>query len=150
MAEDKKKQPEKKITISSTKKEMLEAYNQLLKELEEKEAGQVSPERKIDEKKSREAVEVASSLSTDGIVQSIGNLKSEIGKLLSEISDKLENEVKKFNATEQAVKVKESELQEVYEISRSAQTLAALIEAQNRKKQEFEEEMARRKEEIEQ
>ncbi|OQB74897.1 MAG: hypothetical protein BWX89_00253 [candidate division TA06 bacterium ADurb.Bin131] len=150
MAEDKKKQPEKKITISSTKKEMLEAYNQLLKELEEKEAGQVSPERKIDEKKSCEVVEVASSLSTDGIVQSIGNLKSEIGKLLSEISDKLENEVKKFNATEQAVKVKESELQEVYEISRSAQTLAALIEAQNRKKQEFEEEMARRKEEIEQ
>jgi hypothetical protein len=129
---------------------MLEAYNQLLKELEEKEAGQVSPERKIDEKKSCEVVEVASSLSTDGIVQSIGNLKSEIGKLLSEISDKLENEVKKFNATEQAVKVKESELQEVYEISRSAQTLAALIEAQNRKKQEFEEEMARRKEEIEQ
>ncbi|HON05303.1 MAG TPA: hypothetical protein P5065_08265 [Candidatus Ratteibacteria bacterium] len=56
---------------------MLEAYNQLLKELEEKEAGQVSPERKIDEKKSCEVVEVASSLSTDGIVQSIGNLKSE-------------------------------------------------------------------------
>jgi len=148
MVKKKNEDEEKQITLSNTKKEMLEAYNELLKQLQEKEAQQIVPEKKAEEKTAREVVKTADSLTIDGVVQGINTLKFEIGKLLNEISDKLENEVKRFGDIQAAIAVKEKELQEVYEISRAAQSLAALIEAHNREKEEFEQEMSRRREEL--
>jgi hypothetical protein len=43
---------------------MLHAYNTLLKQMEEKQAGELKPEKKIEEKKTKEAVQVAESLTT--------------------------------------------------------------------------------------
>jgi uncharacterized coiled-coil protein SlyX len=70
--------------------------------------------------------------------------------MLTQISDGLEEEVNKYKEIQQAIQFKEKEVQELYEIERSAATLAALIEAQNQKREEFESEMARRKEELSQ
>jgi hypothetical protein len=145
---EKKKDEKKRISMSNTKKEMLQAYNELLKEKEEAEAGRVIPEEKAEEKKAQKVIETASSLTTEGVVQGISNLKLEVGKLLTQLSDKLEEEVKRFENVQEAITAKEKELQEIYEISHSAQTLSALIEAQNRKKTEFEEEMAAEKNEL--
>ncbi len=41
-------------------------------------------------------MEVADALSSEGVVKGISNLKVEIGKMLTQISDKLEEEVNKF------------------------------------------------------
>lgn len=138
----------KELSMSNTKKEMLDAYNALLKQLQEKREAELKPEKKIEEKKKREVVEVAEALSSEGVVKEIGNLKLEIGKRLTNISDGLEEEVSKFNQIKKAIELKDEELKELYEIERSAETLAALIEAQNQKRQEFESEMAGRKEEL--
>ena len=144
---DKNLQP-KKVSMASTKREMLDAYNALLKQLKERRESELRPERKLEEKRKKEVVEVADSLSSEGVVRGISNLKVEIGKMLTQISDKLEEEVNKFRGIQKAIEVKENELQEVYEIERSAATLAALIESQNLKRQEFESEMATEKEEL--
>ena len=93
-------------------------------------------------------MEVAEALSAEGVVKEIGNLKLEIGKMLTSISDGLEEEVSKFNQIKKAIEIKDEELKELYEIERSAETLAALIEAQNKKREEFESEMTVRKEEL--
>jgi len=146
MAEEKIKP--KELSMSNTKKEMLDAYNALLKQLQEKREAELKPEKKIEEKKKREVVEVAEALSSEGVVKEIGNLKLEIGKRLTHISDGLEEEVSKFNQIKKAIEIKDEEVKELYEIERSAETLAALIEAQNQKRQEFESEMAARKEEL--
>ena len=138
----------KELSMSNTKKEMLDAYNALLKQLREKREAELKPEKIIEEKKKREVVEVAETLSSEGVVKEIGNLKLEIGKRLTHISDGLEEEVIKFKQIQKAIEVKEEELKELYEIERSAETFAALIEAQNQKRQEFESEMAARKEEL--
>ena len=140
----------KEISMSNTKKEMLDAYNALLKQLQEKREAELKPEKMIEEKKKREVVEVAETLSSEGVVKEISNLKLEIGKRLTHISDGLEEEVSKFKQIQKAIEVKEEELKELYEIGRSAETLAALIEAQNQKRQEFESEMADRKQEFNQ
>lgn len=145
---EKKKEAGKQIAITNTKKEMLEAYNELLRELKEKEAGQIIPDKRNEEKKAQETVNIAAALSTEGVVRGISGLKIEVGKLLAEISDKMEEEVKRFETVQAAVQVREKELQEVYEIEKSAQTLAALLEAQARKQVEFEEEMARKKDDL--
>jgi len=139
----------KKITMANTKKEMIEAYNTLLKNLQEKRAAELKPEKKLEEKKTREVVEIAKALSTEGVVRGISNLKMELNTALAQISDKLEKEVNKFQTIQKAIESKEREFQEVYEIERTAATLAALIETQNQKKAEFESEMASRKEELE-
>jgi hypothetical protein len=143
--EDKKLQP-KKLTLSNTKQEMLEAYQTVLKQLETQREAEMKPEMKMEEKKAREVVQIAESLSTEGVAKEISNLKIEASKTLAQISDRLEEEVNKFRAIRNAISLKEKELQELYEIEKSAVTLAALIESQNQKRQEFESEMAEKKE----
>lgn len=138
----------KRVSKSNTKQEMLDAYNALLKQLEEKRGTELKPEKKIEEKKMKEVVEVADSLSSEGVVKGISNLKLEIGKMLTQISDRLEEEVSKFKGIQKAIEIKENEFKEVYEIEKTASTLAALIESQNLKRQEFESETAARKEEL--
>jgi hypothetical protein len=138
----------KKITMKNLKKEMLAAYNEVVQYLKEQRAAQLKPEEKIEEKKIKEAVEVTDSLSTEGIVQEVSALKLEIGRLLSQLADRLEEEVSKYRQVRQAVEVKEEELQEIYEIEKSALSLAALIEAQHQKREQTEAESAARKEEL--
>lgn len=144
-----KKTKPKQITMSNTKKEMLEAYKELLKQLEERREVELKPEKELEEKQRVETVKIADSLSAEGVVKGISDLRLEIGKLLAKISDRLEEEVDKFTKIQKAIEFKENELKEVYEIERSAETLAALIEAQRRKREEFEKETTARKEELE-
>jgi hypothetical protein len=147
--EEKKFQP-KKLSLSNTKQEMLEAYNVALKQMEAQREAELKPEKKIEEKKAKEVIQVAESLSTEGVAKEISNLKIEASKTLAQISDRLEEEVNKFRAIQSAISLKEKELRELYEIEKSAVTLAALIESQNQKRQAFEIEMAEKKEALSQ
>jgi hypothetical protein len=147
--EEKKFQP-KKLSLSNTKQEMLEAYSSILKQLEAQREAELKPEKRLEEKKAKEVIQVAESLSSEGVAKEIGTLKIEAGKMLAQISDRLEEEIQKFKAVQNAIVLKEKELQELYEIERSAVTLAALIESQNHKRQAFELEMAEKKEALSQ
>jgi hypothetical protein len=138
----------RKLTEKNTKQEMLEAYQALLKQLEEKRAAELNPERRLEEKRTEEAVKVAEPLSPEGVDREIGNLKADIGKMLAEVSDKLAAEAGKFKSVQKAIQSKEQELQELYGIEKAAATLAALIESQSLKRREFEAELAQQKEEL--
>lgn len=141
-------QESKKITISSSKKEMLAAYNELLKKLQEKQERLLEPEKRVEQKAVAQALKTADSLSTEGVVKGIGQLKAEVSTLLTQVSDRLEGEVHKYKALQKAIEAKEKDLAEVYEIERAAATLAALIEAQQQKRESFEAEMAAKKQEL--
>lgn len=147
---DEKKFQPKKLTLSNTKQEMLEAYNVALEQLKAQREAELKPEKKLEEKKAKEVIQMADSLSSEGIAKEIGNLKIETGKVLAQISDRLEEEINKFKAVQSAIALKEKELQELYEIERSAMSLAALIESQNQKRGAFELEMAEKKEALNQ
>ncbi len=147
--EEKKVQP-KKLTTSNTKQEMLEAYHTVLKQLEAQKELELKPEKKLEEKKTKEVIQVADSLSTEGIAKETSSLKIETGKMLAQISDRMEEEINRYKAIQNAVALKEKELQELYEIEKSAMTLAALIESQNQKRQVFESDMTAKKEELNQ
>jgi chromosome segregation ATPase len=75
-------------------------------------------------------------------------LKATIGKALGELSERLASESAKFRSLQAAIASKERELQELYGIEKSAATLAALIESQNRRQQQFEDEIAGTREEL--
>jgi hypothetical protein len=136
----------KKLSTTNTKQEMLDAYNDLLSHMEEKRESDATPEQKVAEKAVKQVVEVADSLTTDGIIRDISGLKVEVGKVLANLSDRLEQETGRYEAIKRAITGKEKELAEIYEIQKAASSLSALIEAQNLKKEEFESDMADRKE----
>ncbi len=140
--------PSRRISEKSTKQEMLEAYETLAKQLEEKRAAQLAPERRAEEKRAEEAVRVATAVEPEGIDREIGQLKSEVGKFLADISERLGSESSRFGSVQKAVESKERELKELYGIEKAAVTLAALLEAQNQKRVEFESDMAREREEL--
>ncbi|HUT83614.1 MAG TPA: hypothetical protein VMX95_03105 [Thermodesulfobacteriota bacterium] len=147
---EEKKSQTKKISMSSTKQEMMDAYSAVLKQTEAMREAELRPEKKLEEKKAKEVVQLADSLSSEGVAKEIGNLKIEIGKMLTQISDRLEAEVNKYRGIRNAIEFKEKELHELYEIEKSAMALAALIESQNQKRQTFESEMATKKEALNQ
>jgi hypothetical protein len=68
---------------------------------------------------------------------------------LSQLSERLEAEVGKYNQIRRAIEAKEVELKEIYEIQRTASTLQALIETCQRKQDEMEHAIQTRKEELE-
>jgi len=137
------------ITMASTKKQMLAAYNELFEKLEEKREAELKPEERIVERQAEEVLGVAESLSLEGIGREVGNLRSEIGATLVALSDKLEEAVGKYVQTTRAVQVREKQLAEIYDIEKAASSLTALLEAQKQKRDEFDAERARRREESE-
>jgi hypothetical protein len=130
-----------KLTMANTKKEMLAAYHALLKKLNQKRDAEMKPAEAVAEKKKAEARAVADSLSTEGIGKQIGILKSEISRTLNELAEKLESETSKYTQVKKAVQSANAELLEIYEIEKAASSLAALLEAQRQKREEFEREI---------
>ena len=138
------------ISMSKTKREMVDAYNILLKKYKEKQKSELKPEKQKAEMKKREVVTTAESLSVEKVVTDINSLKYEISNSLITISDRLEKEVHTFQDIKSAIEAKEQELKEIYDIERESATLAALIESQNQKKSEYEAEMSIKRENLSQ
>jgi hypothetical protein len=139
----------KKLAMTNTKNEMLDAYQTLVDQLEESKKTEQKPEEKILEKETKKTIETADTLSSESIAKNISDLKFNLSKTLSELSEKLENEFGKYENVKKAVIAKEKELQEIYEIQKAASSLDALLEAEHQKKAEYEEEMESLKEDLE-
>jgi hypothetical protein len=148
MAEKSEKPAARKRSTPSARQQTLETYAQTVKEVEERRDAEARPEEKIEAKTVRDAIAAADGLSTEGVVKSIGELRSTIGKTLAQLSDRLEEEVSKYVQIQRAILAKEAELKEIYDIQKSASTLTALIESQQRRRDEFETELAADKEQL--
>lgn len=137
------------IAISNTKQEMLAAYKEVMKLLKEKRETELKPHVRVEEKQKEEAIQAADSLSTEGIAREVGNLRAEIGKVLIDLSDRMEEEIGKYLHVKRAVEAKEKELKEIFEIEKEALSLAALLDAQKDKRERFDAEMSDRKQSLE-
>jgi hypothetical protein len=137
------------ITGSSTKQEMLAAYKEMVKRLKEKRETELKPQQRAEERQTEQAVQVAESLSTEGIAREVGNLRSEISKVLIELSDRMEEEIGKYLRLKQAVQAREKELTELSAIEKEALSLAALLDAQKERRERFDGEMAEKKQSLE-
>jgi hypothetical protein len=138
----------RKRAEKSTKQELIETLEPVTQELLEASEASLNPERRLEERRSQEAVQVASSLATEEIDRGIGELKAAIGKALNGVAEQIAAESAKFRSLQIAITSKEKELQELYGIEKSAASLAALIEAQNLRRQQFDDEMARMRAEL--
>lgn len=141
---EKNKEP-RKVALSNTKQEMITAYNELLKQLQEKESNELKPEIVMEQKKIKEIVKEADELSVEGVTKSISQLRLDISGMLGKIAEEMEEEAVKYRKVKEAVEIKGKELEEIYGIHKAAQSLAVLIEAQTQKRIIFENEMEEQK-----
>ena len=108
------------------------------------------PEEKLLALADQQAVGAADALSTEGVVKSIAELKASVNKALMQLADRLEEEVAKYSQIKRAVALKSTELQDIYGIQKSATTLLAMIESQQRKQAEMESELSEEKRQLQQ
>jgi hypothetical protein len=134
---------EKKLSPSSTKTEILKAYNELLGKIQE--SKQESPKLE-QEKKSKEAiVKEAAELTDEKIIGRISSLKLDLNTTLDRIEDDLDAEYQRLIKIREAISIEDQRLKDLYQINAGADSLAAILAAQKERKNEFELEMAERK-----
>lgn len=142
--------PKEGLSLKSTKQELLDAYHDLTVKIEEQHTAELKPERKLQEKKAEETMSAVKDVTREKVLKDIDSLKTETGRLLGQLADKIETEVKRLADIQAAIALKDQEIKEIYEIERSAATLAALIEAQNLQKQRFGDDMAQERSRLDQ
>jgi hypothetical protein len=135
------------LNIKQTKTEMIKAYNELLKKLEEK-AENSLPEKKVEQQKKIEKEVVAKALTytVESIVRDLADLHLGVGKAFSELSEQLVGEANKLKEIQQAIVVQRANLEELHDIHLAADTLSALVREHEERRQNFEAEMNEREE----
>ena len=133
----------------SSRKAMVEIVSDAEKAIAERQEAEAKPEDRRVAKEVREAVAVADALSSEDLVRSIGETKSTIARTLAQLADRLEEEIGKYNQICRAIAAKDAELKEIYEIQRSASTLLAIMETQQRQQEEMRREFETERERLE-
>ena len=134
----------------SSRQAVVELVAEAEKAVAEHREADAKPEQRAAAKAVAEALAVADALSSDDVVRSIGELKSTITRTLTQLSERLEEEVGKYSQVRRAIAAKDAELREIYEIQQSASTLQAMIETHDRKQEEMERAFQAEKEQLEQ
>ena len=138
---------ESEISSKNTKNEILAAYDELLKKVQEK---KTEEPKKVQERQKQETlVKTARELSDEGIVKDIADLKVNLSSALDKLGEKFVTEFKKFEELQQAIQVEQKNLEDLYQLSVSTDSLSVMLLAQKEKKEQFEQEMAIRKNELE-
>jgi len=134
-------------SLKSTKNEILAAYEELLKKMSDKKTDEP---KKVQEVQKQEAVvKKAEGLSNETIIKGIAGLKVEITSALDKLGEKFVEEYKKFDELQQAIKTEKKNLEDLYQLSASTDSLSVMLLAQKEKKEQFEQEMADREAELE-
>lgn len=134
---------EKEISSKNTKNEILKAYDELLQKVHQQK--KQDPKGTAIQQKQEATVRKAEDLSNETIVKEIAGLKISLNASLDKLEDSLLDEYRKFSEVKEALDTESKRLEEVYQISVNVDSLAALLQAQKEKKEQFDQEMQERK-----
>ena len=137
---------EQKVTLKSTKNQILDAYNELLKKLQTQKAEE--PKKEQEQQQKLELTNKAKELNNENIVKGIADLKVAVSGKLDKLAGQLVDEYKKFEELQKAIDIEKQNLEDLYQLSASTDSLAVMLLAQKEQKEQFESEMAQRKQEL--
>jgi len=138
-----------KIQVSekSKKNEILDAYNELLEKISSEKQMSFSEEKKVKEK--QEVVAKVETFSRDAISKAIMELKLSLVKELDSLEHKIASEHERFANIKDAIATESQHLENLYEIKHNADSLAVLLMAQKESRQKFDEEIKKKRVELE-
>jgi len=142
----------KTISQKNTKKEIWEAYQAILEEIKNKKIQSgvgASVQPSLELVKDKEILTKVADLNMEAINNNIAGLKTGIINLLNKVSDRLVEELKKLEAVNQAVEIKNKQLRDFYKLETEAIDLQDLIFAKEQKRLEFQEELESEQERVE-
>ncbi len=125
------------ITMSNTKKEMLAAYEEMKTALEERHRELADADAEKETWRKKAAEKAAERAESDDPVRRLHDLRSDIGRQLTELARQFEGETEEYSRLKQAVEDRKSELHRIYEVETAAADLTALLEANRERKEEF-------------
>jgi hypothetical protein len=130
--------PAVRLSLKSTKEEMLKAYNELVARFQEKSA--TSSEKQMEAKRTTEAsvVDKASSYTVESIIKGLANVNIYVGNALTNLSRELTAEANKLTEIREAIAIETKHLEELHDIRLAADTLANLIQDHAQNKAAFE------------
>ncbi len=131
------------VTEKNKKNEILAAYNELLKKVQN--TTQESHQDEVKREQELEIVKAASSLSDDKIVKKLADVKVVVGQTIERLEQQLSDEFKRLKDLQDAITFESNSLQELYQIKKNAHSLSALLLAQKEYKERFEYEKAQQR-----
>jgi len=138
---------EQQVSTKNTKNEILAAYDELLKKVQEKKTEE--PKKVQERQKQETTVKNAADLSYEGIVKEVADLKVNLSSTLDKLGGSFVSEFRKFEELQQAISLEQKNLEDLYQLSANADSLSVMLLAQKEKKEQFEQEMAARKSDLE-
>ena len=125
-----------KVTSKNTKNEILDAYEGLLQEVKDNKTNK-SDQQKV--QANSQLVKKSLEQNSKDIIHNIAELKLQVNQSLEDLGKKLLSEREKLNNLQQSIEIQEKNLKDIYDITVNAESLEALLLAQQRKKTEFDE-----------
>lgn len=125
-----------KPTTKNTKSEILTAYDELMQEAEKKSKSTRAEEQK--EQMKSDIVQKVSAQGAKDIIHRIAELKVGINESLESLGKSLLDEREKLANLQEAIGIEQTKIKETHEIMVNANSLEALLLAQKKKKEEFE------------
>lgn len=135
------------ISSKNNKNEILDAYNKLLAEVQN--LNDAKREQKQERQKAVEIVSNASEVNKQDVIRKIADLKITLTDTFDDISTKIIAQRDRLAELQTAITLEEQKLENIHEIKANADSLEALILAQNRAKEEFETDMLQKKQNFE-
>ena len=136
------------VTAKNSKSEILEAYENALYALQE--ARKFNKQEVKREQEKQTMIASAAQNTADSIVQELADLKLNLVKSLETIEGSLLAENKRLMTLQEAIKLQEKDLDDLYQIKMTANALEALLQAQKQKKETFEKSMLEEAESLDQ
>lgn len=137
---------ERTVSEKNTKAQILEAYEKLLKKVEEK--SNDNPREVQQRTENTQTLIKASEASGEAIINEIGRIKAAFTSSLETVASELTEERKKLETIQNAISIEEKRLDDLYGLSATADSFSALLLAQKEQKEQFEQETAARKEQL--
>jgi chromosome segregation ATPase len=137
------------VSMTNTKKELLEAYEEAKAQFESLSKDLLDAEKARKQLEKKVAAATADSQAAQDPLKRLHDLRGTISRELTGLAERFETEIETYRKIQSAIEAKKEELNTIYEVETAASDLAALIDAQRVKKEKFEREMQDEKEAFE-
>ena len=128
--------PKESVSKTSTKNEIFDAYESLLKKVAD--LDNMKPQEIREKEEKQTLVKKVSEMTPDSIVRGIADLKLKVATSFDQVEDSLLSEQKKLAEIRQAIEVQKTMIDELYKVKVTADSLAAMLLAHKEKKLQLE------------
>ena len=129
------------VSMTNTKKELLEAYEEAKEQFETLSKDLLDAEKARKRLEKKVAAATADAQAEQDPLKRLHDLRGTLSRELTELAERFETEIETYRKIQSAIETKNEELNTIYGVETAASDLAALIDAQRVKKEQFEREM---------